>query len=224
MAIRTKRAEVLLATYDFVHEKYLEQVNQYRRDRRNPLFDAIPRDFENELGMAITLKYQLSDLAKITSSSRLLGVFDSTIEAALEPFRGVQSENPRANAQRRPTSPATSGQTRRTGTSYSRRPQSTYQGARAGVFNDPKLLEEAKRGFREMVRKGTRTISGTLRRPKNQPEAPQNNIQLGCDTGTAGLQDICKRLQLESANFRTQNFLGLDIRDYLPLKARHLPP
>src|SRR5204862_7289430 len=119
VAIQAKRVEVLLSTYDFVHEKYLEQVDHYRQDRRNPLFDSIPRNLENELGIKIIRKDPPSDLAKITSSSRLLDIVDSAIQVTLEPFRGALSEEPAPDAQRL-VSPAPSEQLQRTATHHSR--------------------------------------------------------------------------------------------------------
>jgi hypothetical protein len=220
VAIQTKQAEVLSNTYDFVHEKYLEQVEQFRRDRSNPLFDAIPQDLENELGIKIIQKCLSEDLAKVTSSSKLLSIVDSTIKAALEPFPGAQRGESPAEAQSRLASPTPPRQPPRTSTHKSRH----SPGARAGVFNDPRLIEDAKEGLKKGLKKGTKVIGDKFQRSKNQPEIPPENIQPDGVTRIDTLRDVCRKLQLESAEFRKENFCGLDIRDYLPLRANHVPP
>jgi hypothetical protein len=214
VAIQTKRAEVLSNTYDFVHEKYLEQVEQFRRDRSNPLFDAIPQDLENELGIEITKKCLPEDLGNATSSSKLLNTVDSTIKAALEPFPGA------TEAQSRLASPTPPRQPPRTSTHKSRH----SPGARAGVFNDPRLIEDAKEGLKKGLKKGTKAIGEKFQRSKNQSEVPPENILPDGVTRIDTLRDVCRKLQLESAEFRKENFCGLDIRDYLPLRESHVPP
>ena len=205
-------------TYDFIHEKYLEQVEQFRRDRSNPvLFDAIPQDLENKLGIIITNKYPPKDLVEATSSSKLLNTLDLTIKAALEPIPGAQSGESLAP-------PTPSKQPQMTSTHKSRYSSSTHQGARAGVLGDPRLIEDAKQGLIRGLKKGSKAIGDKFQRSKNQPEILPENIQPDGVTRIDTLRDVCRKLQLESAEFRKENFCGLNIRDFLPLRASHVPP
>lgn len=198
---------MLSKTYEFILEKYRDQIAYHRDHGHNPLFRAIHGELKVKLGIDIDKSLERNQ--EVASSSTLLDVFDSIILATL------QTEN---------VPPMPSPQNRKPPTVGSQRRPSVIPATRMGPSGDQKLLGDAMEGLKKKLKRGTKALGDKFQRTRTQPEVPPPITATRSNaTSVETIRVICETLLEESSEHRKRHFSGLDIRDYLPLRATHVP-
>jgi hypothetical protein len=205
-AIAEKRAEMLSKTYNFIHRKWL---SLYRPEQKNPLFDTIAQGLLRDLNIHVKESHPQS-LDQVASSGKLLRAFESILQEAVAKCQGTQP-NSLGEIVKQTTVRAATNDSRHKTTlpKFSRQYNNVRSAPVQKIWSDPEVKKEVKSLLRSWTGRG---ISKTETASKDDPEP--NPME--------GLEDVCNTLLLESSEFRTLNFRGLDIQNFLGLKEEHV--